>query len=207
MDLLCDTQYVGSGAASLIQINSLSNAGDNGDLFFQDNNFGQGQGGYVGTGIFTPGSWHRSPGTITKYVDGIKQHDWRTDSVDGRRALREFAILFADGDADECRRMWVNSVQVRQGKLSDVELGMLGGPWAAGIPIVIVAEPEETDVRIQITRDGANLNLSWPGVIGFALESTPHLTTPNWHPVNGVTGNSAVISGTSAGNRFFRLRK
>jgi hypothetical protein len=36
------------------------------------------------------------------------------------------AILFADGDEDERRVMWVNSVQVRSGKLTDPELEALG---------------------------------------------------------------------------------
>jgi hypothetical protein len=30
-----------------------------GDLFWQGSNFGQGNGGYNGTGAFTAGSWHR----------------------------------------------------------------------------------------------------------------------------------------------------
>src|SRR5690606_26116243 len=92
----------GPGAAGMIQIDDLNNQND-GDLFWQGNNFGQGGGGYEGTGIFTPMEWHRvsiavdlaaTPPVITKFVDGIKQDDWNTDTVDGRRALQEFAILF-----------------------------------------------------------------------------------------------------------------
>ena len=139
MDVLVGT--AGPGAASLIQIDDLSNSND-GDLFWQGNNFGQGQGGYVGTGIFTPGQWHRvsiavdlaaTPPIITKYIDGVKQHDWSTDGLDGRRALNAFAILFADGDADERREWYVNSVQVREGRMSDGELAFLGAPKAGGI--------------------------------------------------------------------------
>jgi hypothetical protein len=170
MDLMMDTVNTGSGAASLIQIDSENNTND-GDLFWQDNNFGQGQGGYVGTGIFTAGAWHRvaiavdlttTPGTIVKFVDGVKQHDWRTDSLDGRRALREFAILFADGDADERRRIWVNSVQIREGKLSDAQLAFLGGPSASGIPLVV----PETTVKGQWDFDRGNL----AATAGRALE-------------------------------------
>ena len=55
-DVLLDS--VGPGAASMIQIDEPNNTSD-GDLFWQGNNFGQGGGGYVGTGIFTPLEWHR----------------------------------------------------------------------------------------------------------------------------------------------------
>ena len=76
------------GAASMIQIDDLNNTSD-GDLFWQGSNFGQGQGGYVGTTNFTAGAWHRvamavdlaaQPSVITKFVDGVKQDDWKTDS-------------------------------------------------------------------------------------------------------------------------------
>jgi len=69
----------GPGAASILEISSLNNM-DDGDLFWQANNFGQG-GGYNGTGAFTPGAWHRivaaydeaaNPPVVTKYVDGVK---------------------------------------------------------------------------------------------------------------------------------------
>jgi hypothetical protein len=56
MDIYVDT--TGPGAASLLQIDSPTNNGD-GDLFWQGSNFGQGNGGYNGTGAFTAGSWHR----------------------------------------------------------------------------------------------------------------------------------------------------
>jgi len=55
-DIMVDSS--GPGAASLLQISSLSNT-DDGDLFWQGNNFGQGAGGYNGTGAFTAGAWHR----------------------------------------------------------------------------------------------------------------------------------------------------
>ena len=137
----------GPGAASLLQISSLSNT-DDGDLFWQGNNFGQGGGGYNGTGAFTAGAWHRvsaaydeaaTPPVVTKYVDGIKQDDWTAnqglDAV--RRALQPTAILFGDGDQDERREMYVNSIQIRAGKLNDADMELLGGPTADGIPTAI----------------------------------------------------------------------
>ncbi|HMV75305.1 MAG TPA: hypothetical protein PKB00_12095, partial [Microthrixaceae bacterium] len=68
-----------------------------------------------------------NPPVVTKYVDGIKQDDWTANqSLDNpRRALQSTAILFGDGDQDERRGMWVNSIQIRAGKLSDAELAEL----------------------------------------------------------------------------------
>jgi hypothetical protein len=137
----------GPGAAALLQISSTDNT-DDGDLFWQGGNFGQGGGGYNGKGTFTAGEWHRvaaaydmaaNPPVVVKYVDGIKQDDWtESQSLDNpRRAMMPTAILFADGDQDERRAMYVNSIQVREGRLSDAQLALLGGPEAAGIPLVL----------------------------------------------------------------------
>jgi hypothetical protein len=145
MDVMVDN--TGPGAASLLQISSLNNT-DDGDLFWQGNQFGQGGGGYNGTGAFTPLAWHRvvaaydeaaSPPLVTKYVDGIKQDDWTANQgLDNpRRALQPTAILFADGDQDERRKMWVNSIQIRAGKMSDADIVQLGGPAASGVPVVV----------------------------------------------------------------------
>ena len=139
----------GPGAASLLQTSSAANT-DDGDLFWQGSNFGQGTGGYNGKGTFTAGAWHRvaaaydmaaNPPVVVKYVDGIKQDDWTANqSLDNaRRSLAPTAILFADGDQDERREMYVNSIQIRAGRLSDAELALLGAPTAAGIPATLPA--------------------------------------------------------------------
>ena len=147
MDVFVAT--TGPGAASLLQLSSLTNS-DDGDLFWQGNNFGQGAGGYNGTGQFTGGAWHRvvaaydeaaTPPVVTKYVDGIKQDDWTAnqglDNV--RRAMQPTAILFGDGDQDERREMFVNSIQIREGKLTDAEIYLLGKPQASGLPVSVPA--------------------------------------------------------------------
>src|SRR5262249_46381084 len=137
----------GPGAASFIQISSLNNT-DDGDLFWQGNEFGQGVGGYNGTGQFTAGAWHRfcaaydeaaTPPVVVKYVDGIKQDEWTANQgLDApRRALQPTAILFGDGDQDERRVMYVNSIQIRPRRLSDAEMAGLGGPQASGIPVAL----------------------------------------------------------------------
>jgi len=139
----------GPGAASLLQTSSLSNS-DDGDLFWQGNNFGQGGNGYNGRGTFTAGAWHRvvaaydmaaTPPVVVKYVDGIKQDEWTAnqglDNV--RRALQPTALLFADGDQDERRVMYVAGIQIRSGRLTDAEIVYLGAPSATGIPVYIPA--------------------------------------------------------------------
>jgi len=209
----------GSGAASLIQISSPTLNNDDGDLFWQGNNFGQGGGGYNGTGIFTAKAWHRviaaydeaaHPPVVTKFVDGIKQDDWTANqALDApRRALQPTAILFGEGDGDERRVMWVDSIQIRAGKLSDADMIALGGPSGTGLPIVVPAPASAAPAaKISAHRSGNTLQLSWPlGLTGYILESTPSLKNPNWQPVAGTTANCANVP-ANVGNQFYRLRQ
>ncbi len=213
-DIMVDT--AGPGAASLLQTSSLQNT-DDGDLFWQGNNFGQGTDGYKGTGAFTAGEWHRviaaydeaaATPVVTKFVDGIKQDDWTANQgLDAaRRALQPTAILFGDGDQDERRVMWVSSIQIRAGKLTDAEMEALGGPSAAGIPILLPAIA--TPPTLAISRNGTSIVVTWPAdVTGYTLQSSPTVEGPTWSTVAGVTGNSATIPIAAAGNLFLRLSK
>ncbi len=216
MDVLVDTS--GPGAASLWQVSSLSNT-DDGDLFWQGNNFGQGSGGYNGTGAFTAGAWHRvvaaydmaaNPPVVVKYVDGIFQDNWTANQgLDHpRRALQPTAILFADGDQDERRVMWVNSVQIREGRLSNAEIEALGGPSAGGIPIVIegVAPPAEPPTLRIVKNANGSITISWDASEPFVLETKQRLTDATWTAVPGVTGNSVTIT-PSLATSFYRLRQ
>ncbi len=209
----------GSTAASLLQISTTnSTANDDGDLFWQGNNFGQGTGGYEGTGAFTAGQWHRviaacdlaaTPPVVTKFVDGIKQQDWTAgQSLDNpRRALQPAAILFSDGDQDERREMWANSIQIRAGKLTDAEMVALGGPSSAGIPVVIEGVTPPEAPRLAYGVSGASLTLSWPAAsTGFTLQTTASLSTPNWTAVTGVVNNSVTLP-TTAAAQFYRLKQ
>lgn len=214
--LIWDVLVAGSGpgAAAMIQIDDPNNTSD-GDVFWQGNNFGQGQGGYEGTAIFLPDEWHRvamavdlaaQPPVITKFVDGVKQDDWQTDALDGRRALNPFAILFADGDQDERRVWYVNSIQIHSRKLTDAELEALGAPTADGLPTNgDTPEPDEPSLVFAV--QGGSLQISWAGELsGFTLEAADSLSSPTWTPVPGVANNSVTVpmSGTA---RFFRLRR
>ncbi len=212
MDVLVAT--TGPGAASMIQIDDPNNTSD-GDVFWQGGNFGQGQGGYNGTGAFTAGEWHRvsmavdlaaKPAVITKFVDGVKQDDWKTDALDGRRALNEFAILFADGDQDERRAWYVNSIQIHSRKLADEELEALETPTASGLPYE-GGTPEPGEASLTLAVEAGNLRISWASdLAGFTLQAADSLGNPNWTAVPGVTNNSVTVpmNGTA---RFFRLRK
>jgi len=211
MDVLVD--ITGGGAASLLQMSTANNT--DGDLFWQGNNFGQGGNGYGGTGAFTAGEWHRiaiaydeaaTPAHAIKYVDGIFQQDWTAGHAldDLRRSLAPTAILFADGDGDnERRKMWVNSVQIRAGALSQAELAALGGPAAAGIPAA-VAVTSPSAPRLLIVRVGGDLRIAWAGnITGYRLQGTASLGNPDWQDVASVANCATVPASGPA--RFFRL--
>ena len=192
----------GDGAAGMIQIDSLTNSND-GDYFWQGGNFGQGGGGYEGKGTFTAGEWHRiafavdlaaDPPMVTKYADGIKQDDWVQQSLDqDRRALKEFAILFAD-NGDEHRMWYVNSVQIREGKLSDAQLAWLGGPSAAGIPIYV---PQSTVTGQWDFSDGlsatAGLDLEYFGGDASPAGENTEFSTTTELGISDINGEPATV--------------
>jgi hypothetical protein len=208
----------GPGAASMLQVTDPDVNLTDGDLFWQGNNFGQGANGYNGTSLFTPGAWHRViaaynesaiPPVVTKYVDGVFQDDWTANQGldNNRRALLPTALLFADGDEDERREWWVNSIQIREGVLSKAEMEALGGPSASGIPVVVTLPTAPPAVTIRAVRTGTNLRLTWPtSATGYILQASPDLTTPDWQNVPNVTGNTAEVP-LSGNYRFFRLIK
>ena len=113
--------------------------------------------------------------------------------------MSDVAHLFSDGGNDnEVNTYYVNSVQIRQGKLGDAEIAALGGPQATGIP---VPHP-----KLITSLTGNNLTISWDaGVTGFNLEGTTNLTNPNWLPVPGVTNNSVSVN-SNIGSKFYRLK-
>ena len=138
----------GGGVIPFFNCQNTNNVPDDGSLFLQGGSMGQGGGGYtMNHGPVTAG-WHRiafsvdlSQNLITKWVDGIKAQDW-VSSANGldaaRRAWQPTVLLFADGQRDDHNAtVYVKSIQVRNGRLSDAEMVALGGPSAAGIPTEI----------------------------------------------------------------------
>ncbi|HIG29648.1 MAG TPA: hypothetical protein EYQ50_18360 [Verrucomicrobiales bacterium] len=198
-----DVMVEAGGAAGFMQIDSLENTNDS-DYFWQGNNFGQGGGGYNGLGTFTPDEWHRvslavdlaaDPPLITKFVDGIKQDDWVQQSLDqNRRALKEFAILFTDGDQDEQNKWYVNRVQIREGKLSDAELALLGGPSATDGVIAI----PETNVTGQWDFNGGlvatiGTDLEFIGGAGGLAESDTLFDNTANLAIEGINGEPTDV--------------
>jgi hypothetical protein len=136
---------------SFVQIDTPANTTD-GDLFANFNSSSGTSGGigisgnYGGLGDknLTKGSWHRvafavdSASVITKYIDGVKFNDqttWDGLGLNGRHAMLDHALLFADESGDSLLS-YVNSIQFRNYKMRDAELEALGGPSAVGIPTV-----------------------------------------------------------------------
>jgi len=212
MDMMVNSS--GPGAASLWKVNL---TGNDGDLFWQGNNFGQGGGGYNGKGTFTPGAWHRvvaaydeaaSTPVVTKFVDGIKQDDWTANQgLDAaRRAMGPLAYLFVDGigTVDERRTMWVKRIQIRAGKMSDAAIIALGTPSAAAMPVSSVV-PSAPALTMSPVIAGKTI-LQWPlSVSGYTLVSSSTLTGP-WSAVSGVANNAVEVA-LGAGNKFFRLQQ
>ncbi|MBN8247975.1 MAG: hypothetical protein J0L84_11085, partial [Verrucomicrobia bacterium] len=197
-----------SGAASLLQASSLNNT-DDGDLFWQGANFGQGNEGYNGTGALTAGEWHRivaaynmaaNPPVVVKYVDGIFQDNWTANQgLDNpRRALQPTAILFGDGDQDERREMWVNAIQIRSAPLSPAEIEAIGGPSPLGIPLVIEGVAAAPDLGVSVDSSG-NVTLTFTGTLESAATLGGAFT-----PVAGATSPLVIPAGSLAAGQFYR---
>ena len=211
----------GPGFASFINFD-LSNQSD-GDFFFRvsDGGFGQGGGGYEGATQMQINRWHRvafavdmaaNPPVVTKFLDGVKHADQLAPNnvLDGDRRTMPVggAVLFGDDDGER-HPAYVNSIQVRDGKMSDAELAALGPATATGIPVALSgAAAAELVAAVEIRRIGNSLSIVWPpGLTGHILESSPSLTAPNWQPVPGVNADCAAATvPLSGGMQFFRLR-
>jgi hypothetical protein len=209
----------GPGFASFINMD-LANTSD-GDFFFRvnDGGFGQGGGGYEGNTVMMVGRWHRvafavdmavNPPVVTKYLDGVKHADQLApnNALDGdRRSLPvDGAVLFGDNDGER-HPCYVNSIQIREGKLSDAELAALGAATASGIPVAITLPSTPPEARITFLSFGNTLRLSWPAAVtGYTLQSSPSLTNPDWQPVSGVV-NNCVDQTTGGTMRYYRLFK
>ena len=142
MDILIPNQN-GEQWFSFIQTHPMN--ADDGEFFaqFSGGTAGIGIGGQY-AGSLMAGRWHRvafavdltaGSGAISKYIDGANVSDQAGTGLDGRHALGPFAILFADED-NESQPAYVNSIQIRNYKMSNAELAALGGPSVEGIPTV-----------------------------------------------------------------------
>lgn len=132
MDVLIPTD----GWHSFIQTD---NTGD-GDLFVNPGNGIGISGSYQGS--IVRGQWHRvafavdmTQSVISKFIDGVKVSDQTAGGLNGRWGLLPTSILFGDEDG-ESQACFVNSIQIRNYKMSDEGVAALGGPTADGVPLV-----------------------------------------------------------------------
>jgi hypothetical protein len=214
--LIVDALYPAASQAKwkvFLQTND-RNAND-GDIFINPAGGIGISGNYPGTTV--PDTWYRfafafdlsrypSP-VLCKYINGVKVGEQVLGAGrDGRWALYgegqtpDFALLFADNDGDNAL-MYANSVQMRNGRMSDAAIAALGGPSAAGIPGA--AAPA---LRLTVSKQGDQIVINWTGgKAPFQLQRRSSLSTGTWENVGApTTGSSAsdTISGQAA---FYRV--
>lgn len=212
IDLLCPASSMGAYRA-LWQTDASNTDGD-ADAFF---NPGDGLGiSQTYNGVLTADTWHRvvlafdlTQREFGKYIDGVNVlstavgatplgiHDAQYLStsldplvgggVDLRWSLGATALLLGDQDGD-LQPMYVSSVQIRNGRMTDASIAAMGSPTANKIPGCIHA-----------TLFGGNVVIDWTGNV---LESAPSVTGP-WSVVTAAAHPHTVTSPT--GNQFFRV--
>jgi hypothetical protein len=183
-----------------------SNSSD-GDLFVNNGNGIGISGQYQGKVIAE--TWHRlafainlNDKSVSKYIDGVLVNKQTLGSgFDARWSLLPTALLFTDEDGETSGGL-VNSVQIRNGTLSDAEIAALGGATAAGIPAAV-----SSGLKLNaISASGANVVITWAGAAGVKLQSSATLGGV-WADVTGSDGASTATIPAGNAAAFFRLVK
>lgn len=224
--LIIDIHFPENGSGTWFSFNQIDNLanGNDGELFlnFSDRtgdgipDGGIGIGGqYANTEDFETyvqrGQWHRvvfavdhtdnnelGQAVISKFIDGkLFQNQTRgTGVLDGRHALRDRLLLFADEDG-ESQVAYVNAVQIRNYKMTDADILALGAPTAAGIPInttVINPPVVVADVVASASLSGDQVVLTWTGGSGtFQVRRKAALTDATWIPVGTTTERTFTV--------------
>jgi hypothetical protein len=140
--------------------------------------------------------------SLSKYIDGVLVNKQTLGSgFDARWSLLPTALLFTDEDGETSGGL-VNSVQIRNGTLSDAEIAALGGATAAGIPAAV-----SSGLKLNaISASGANVVITWAGAAGVKLQSSATLGGV-WADVTGSDGVSTVTVPAGNAAAFFRLVK
>jgi hypothetical protein len=169
-------------------------------------------------GNVTPDTWHRvvlafdlTKRELGKYLDGVNLlsapvgapplgiHSAQYLSasldplagggVDLRWSLLPAALLLADQDGD-LAPMYLSSVQIRNGRMTDASIAAMGAPTATKIPGFIKA-----------TKSGGSIVIDWTGnVLESALSAKGA-----WSEVTGAAHPYIITSPT--GSQFFRVRQ
>jgi len=149
-------------------------------------------------------------GTITYYLDGVRFGQMTSGDrwgFDRRHAIGPVVRMYADGEGDnEVNTVYINSLQFRDGTMTDDQVLALGAATAAGIPIPLTSNPT-TQPTLTYSRTGTTVTITWNSALtGYNLEGTANLSAPTWAPVPNVVNNSVTIA-SGTGNQFFRLKK
>lgn len=214
MDLLCPASSM-SAYRALWQTDP-SNTDADADVFFNPTDaLGISQ---TYQGNLTGDTWHRvvlafdlTKREFGKYIDGVNvltasvgaapfgPHDAQYLSasldplagggVDLRWSLKPTALLLGDQDGD-LQPMYVSSVQIRNGRMTDASIAAMGAPTANKIPGCIKA-----------SRSGNSIVINWTGNV---LESAANPAGP-WTQISGAAHPHVVTA--PFGNVFFRVRQ
>jgi hypothetical protein len=202
--IIYDVLYPASSTGkwrSLLQTNP-SNSND-GDFFVNDSNGIGISGNYSGN--VAPDVWNRIVGvfdlptrTLKKYLNGtLVGTQTLGEGTDGRWSLAPTALLFADEDG-ETNPGYVNSIQFRNGVMSDAEVAALGGVTTDGIPGLAPS-------IASIVKSGNTVVISWTGSPGLRLEQNSTLSSAGWTTVPGSAGASTATIQITGDAGFFRL--
>ncbi len=128
---------------------------------------------------------------ISKFIDGVKVSDQARTApqLDARHSLRPTAQLFQD-ESGECQLAYINSIQFRNYKMRDHEIAALGGPDAAGIPIV----SSQWDFN-----EGAIFADGLKSTIGRDLQYLPGTEFNTIYQPISIGGETANVLGYTAG--------
>jgi hypothetical protein len=182
---------------------------NDGDLFVNAGN-GIGISGQY-QGEILPETWHRvafafdlTASTVGKYIDGtlvnLQTLSATSGGVDQRWSLLQSALLFTDED-NETAPGCVGSIQLRNVRLSDMEIASLGKASAAGIPqeiTVILVPPQFAEQpKSQLVSPGVNVSFS---VRTVGTEPFTYQWRKNGEDLIGETMPTLNLSGVQTGD-------
>lgn len=203
--IIYDIYYPVAGQWRSFLQTSTANAND-GDIFVNPANGIGISGTYQGTVLAA--TWHRivftfdlTYNTLKKYIDGtLVGTQILGEGLNGRWSLDPHALLFGDEDGDH-DPAYANSIQFRNGVMTDAEVAVLGGATSAsGVPGAVP--------RIcSATRVGNTIAITWVGALDIKLQKTTSLSAPNWQDVAGSLGASSANDTIVGDAAYYRLAR
>jgi len=119
--------------------------------------------------------------------------------------------MFGDGDDNERTDCYVNSLQIRQGAMTDEDVIALGGASDFGIPAPAAgaAAPPPAPPRLQVSHTATDLTVTLTGGRGpFILQRRVDLNpATQWQDVGSLSGNNITITNVFTGAQgYYRIR-